>query len=224
VQRAPAALLRPYVKAILVVHMQPSPKLFEAGAILVNRDGARFCDETVSVLDLSHQPEAKGFVVLDATTGAAFSKAPNFVSTAPGVGYAYLGDYAKARPDLVHRAEDAPTLAAKLGVDPATLAASLASSRLKPPYIALGPVLSTVTVTEGGCAVDESCRVLRPDGAPIPGLFAAGGVGQGGMRLAGHGFHIGWAMISGRLSGRAAARRVPRGSAWAPPAAREAAE
>jgi fumarate reductase flavoprotein subunit len=170
------------------------------------------------VLDLSHQPEARGFVVLDATIGAAFSKAPNFVSTAPGVGYAYLGDYAKARPDLVHRAADAAALAARLGVDAAALAASLAASTLTPPYVALGPVFSTVTVTEGGCAVDESCRVLRADGTPIPGLFAAGGVGQGGMRLSGHGFHIGWAMISGRLSGQAAARRLPRGSAWAVPA------
>jgi fumarate reductase flavoprotein subunit len=33
-------------------------------------------------------------------------------------------------------------------------------------------------------------------------LYAAGSTGQGGVLLEGHGHHIGWAFVSGRLAGR----------------------
>ena len=36
-------------------------------------------------------------------------------------------------------------------------------------------------------------------------LYAAGANGQGGMLLEGHGHHLGWAFVSGRLAGRNAA-------------------
>ena len=44
------------------------------------------------------------------------------------------------------------------------------------------------------------------DGTPIPGLFAGGSVGQGGLLLEGHGHHLGWAFVSGRIAGRNAAQ------------------
>jgi fumarate reductase flavoprotein subunit len=37
-------------------------------------------------------------------------------------------------------------------------------------------------------------------------LFAAGSTGQGGLLLEGHGHHLGWAFISGRIAGRNAAQ------------------
>ena len=40
---------------------------------------------------------------------------------------------------------------------------------------------------------------------PIPGLYAAGSTGQGGLLLKGHGHHLGWAFASGRRAGRNAA-------------------
>jgi fumarate reductase flavoprotein subunit len=40
---------------------------------------------------------------------------------------------------------------------------------------------------------------------PIPGLYAAGSTGQGGLLLEGHGHHLAWAFISGHLAGRHAA-------------------
>jgi succinate dehydrogenase/fumarate reductase flavoprotein subunit len=43
----------------------------------------------------------------------------------------------------------------------------------------------------------------------IPGLFAAGSAGQGGLLLEGHGHHLGWAFTSGRLAGRHAAFAEP---------------
>jgi predicted oxidoreductase len=64
--------------------------------------------------------------------------------------------------------------------------------------------------TLGGLETDLSGRVLRPDGKPLPGLYAAGevaGFGGGGM----HGYRslegtfLGGCLFSGRVAGRAAA-------------------
>ncbi len=65
----------------------------------------------------------------------------------------------------------------------------------------------------GGLETDLSARVLRPGGAPVAGLFAAGevaGFGGGGM----HGYRslegtfLGGCLFSGRIAGRAAAASV----------------
>ena len=55
---------------------------------------------------------------------------------------------------------------------------------------------------EGGLAVDLEHRVLGPHDRPIPGLYAAGATGQGGLLLKGHGHHLAWAFTSGRRAGR----------------------
>jgi fumarate reductase flavoprotein subunit len=220
VQILPPGALRPFVKSLLVAHMQPSPKLFDSGAILVNLMGARFCDETKSTLDLAHQRDAAGYIIFDQRIAQSFSRYPNFVSTAPGIGYAYMNDYQRARPDLVHRADSVEELAEKLNFNPSALLQSLQNSNhpIRLPLFALGPVLSTVTTTEGGVVVDQSMKVIRSDGTPIRGLFAAGAVAQGGMRLFGHGLHIGWAVVSGRIAGQTAAQSMPhslRSTVWA---------
>jgi fumarate reductase flavoprotein subunit len=59
--------------------------------------------------------------------------------------------------------------------------------------------------SEGGLKIDSQFRVMSREGRPIPGLFAAGSAGQGGLLLEGHGHHLGWAFTSGRLAGRNAA-------------------
>jgi succinate dehydrogenase/fumarate reductase flavoprotein subunit len=48
---------------------------------------------------------------------------------------------------------------------------------------------------------------------PIPGLYAAGGCGQGGVLLDGHGHHLAWAFVSGRHAARGALREEPALSA-----------
>jgi predicted oxidoreductase len=67
--------------------------------------------------------------------------------------------------------------------------------------------------TLGGLHTDLSARVLRADGTPLPGLYAAGevaGFGGGGM----HGYRslegtfLGGCLFSGRIAGRAAASAV----------------
>ena len=67
--------------------------------------------------------------------------------------------------------------------------------------------------TLGGLHTDLSARVLRADGEPLPGVYAAGevaGFGGGGM----HGYNslegtfLGGCLFSGRVAGRAAAAAV----------------
>jgi fumarate reductase flavoprotein subunit len=58
---------------------------------------------------------------------------------------------------------------------------------------------------EGGLAVDAQHRVLGDGDRPIPGLYAVGSTGQGGLLLKGHGHHLAWAFVSGRRAGRVAA-------------------
>ena len=65
----------------------------------------------------------------------------------------------------------------------------------------------------GGLATDLDARVLDADGAPIPGLYAAGevaGFGGGGMHgyRALEGTFLGGCLFSGRVAGRAAGRSV----------------
>jgi fumarate reductase flavoprotein subunit len=95
-------------------------------------------------------------------------------------------------------------LADKLGFGKDILRTS-AQKLTRAPFIALGPVKSVFVHAEGGLAVDLEHRVLGRDGAPIPGLYAAGSTGQGGLLLKGHGHHLAWAFVSGRRAGRLAA-------------------
>jgi succinate dehydrogenase/fumarate reductase flavoprotein subunit len=166
---------------------------------------------------LGRRPTDSGWIVLDARAAERFSGPPNHVSTAPGIAYAYLGDYRNSRRDLYHRADSLEDLAVQLGLDPARLAATVAATNAEREaqmrcetgsFVALGPVRSWIVLTEGGLAVDTACRVLDKEGTPVPGLFAAGSNGQGGLMLDGHGNHIGWAFISGRIAGRTAATAV----------------
>jgi predicted oxidoreductase len=67
--------------------------------------------------------------------------------------------------------------------------------------------------TLGGLETDLAGRVLRPDGRPLPGLYAAGeaaGFGGGGVHgyRALEGTFLGGCLFSGRAAGRAAAAAV----------------
>ena len=67
--------------------------------------------------------------------------------------------------------------------------------------------------TLGGLETDLDAQVLRPDGSPMPGLYAAGevaGFGGGGV----HGYNalegtfLGGCIFSGRAAGRALAKQA----------------
>jgi succinate dehydrogenase/fumarate reductase flavoprotein subunit len=199
----PDRLLRPFIMAFATSYLAPTQDLYREGAVLVNARGDRFTDERATPwLDLPLQPDGVGYIVLDSRVAGLFRKWPRFVSTAPGVAYAFIDDYRRNRKDIFHEARTVDELAAKIGVPADRLAASVPAGTA--PFIALGPVKSWIVMTDGGLATDESLRVLDAGGAPIPGLYAAGSNGQGGLILNGHGNHLGWAFVSGRLAAKSA--------------------
>ena len=204
-EHLPAAILRPFVMQFLTTALAPTPALFDAGALLVNRAGARFGDERDRpAWRVPDQPGKVAYLLLDGPLAKRFSAWPDFVSTAPGVAYAYMPDYKRNRPDVYTEASSLRALAGKLGMPAAALEKS-ASGLKDAPFVALGPVRSVFVHAEGGLAVDAQHRVLGAGDRPIPGLYAAGSTGQGGLLLKGHGHHLAWAFVSGRRAGRFAA-------------------
>ncbi|MGP6169961.1 FAD-dependent oxidoreductase [Microbacterium sp. A204] len=231
-ERLPKRLLAVLLRGALTSWVGPNNTMYAAGAILVNEQGQRVANEDSDKL-LARGVAAdsnRGYMVFDEALAKRFSAWPNPVSTFPGVAYAYVGDYARYRPDMFHKADTIEELAAKAGIDPAALLSTIqqvrdyAAAGEDPdfgrttfgagigdgPYYALGPMQSYITLADGGLAVDTTLRVTTPEGAPIAGLYAAGSTGQGGLQLLNHGLHIGWAMVSGRIAGRHAAQASPR--------------
>lgn len=211
----PSALLRPFVMSFVTTALAPSPALFADGAILVNANGARFTDETdAPAFGLPDQPGKIGYILLDARMANRYQAWPHFVSTAPGVAYAYVDDYRSNRPDIFTTAATLDELAAKLGMPTESLASTIAKRNAEiagekqigaGPYVTLGPVRAVFVHAEGGLAVNSAHQVLGAGDRPIPGLYAAGSTGQGGLLLKGHGHHLAWAFASGRRAGRNAA-------------------
>lgn len=215
----PARLLRPFLMSFLTTALGVSPNLFRHGAILVNRDGRRFTDELGNPnRDTPRQPGRSAWVVFDHAAAQRLSEWPNYVSTAPGVAYAYLEDYRRNRADIYHSSPSLEGLARSMGVAEANLAKTVAdynaagrrsrAALTSAPFYALGPVKSYIVFTDGGLKVTERLEVAREDGSVISRLYAAGSTGQGGLILEGHGHHLGWAFISGRIAGRNAAFNV----------------
>ena len=209
VENLPQRLLRPFILREAMTALAPERSLFEHGAILVNRDGERFCEESgphgPAIL---RQPGSEAFILFDARLRETFQRWPNFVSTAPGVAYAYMSDYRRVRPDLYTEADRPQEIAQRLKMDPQKLEAALAA--LQGPMdtstlTALGPLKVWASPTPVGLAVNERLNVLSTEGEPIAGLYAAGHAGQGGYTSVHHGHSLLWAFTSGRLAGRHAA-------------------
>lgn len=212
----PAWLLRPALMMFVTTHLAPSRKLLEQGAILVNKNGKRFVEELDKPeLAIPQQPDRIAYYIFDDGIGRKFTDWPYYVSTAPGVAYAYLPDYQRNRKDVYTSASTIEELARKIGVPPAEFAqtiaqynSALAAGRppiVQPPFYALGPAKSWIVFTDGGAKITAKFEVVDRQGTVIPGLYAAGSNGQGGVVLQGHGHHLGWALTSGRLAARSAA-------------------
>jgi len=72
----------------------------------------------------------------------------------------------------------------------------------EPPFLAVR-VRAAVTHTIGGLRVDEGGRVLRPDGEPVGGLYAAG-ADAGGIFTGGYGSGLAAALVLGRVAAETA--------------------
>jgi fumarate reductase flavoprotein subunit len=214
----PQMIVHAFIKRLLVTWQHPEDKLFDEGAILVNQEGKRFCDERTwpdRELAVARQANKTAFILLDEQLIQQFSQWPNFISTAPEIAYAYVDDYLKLRSDVTVQASSLDELARKRNLPPDSLSETIgavndqrAASDLPTlhadqggKWVLLGPLRAYFTTTEGGTALSQQFEVLDKRDLPIPGLYAVGQNGLGGQILWSHGLHIAWAITSGRMAG-----------------------
>lgn len=220
----PQALINWRIKRLLLTWQHPENSLFDDGAILLNEEGQRFCNEKNSPqreIAISKQAGKAASILLDARIAEQYSQWPHFISTAPQIAYAYVNDYLKLRPDVSVEAASLEMLAHKRNLNLAHLTETVekfnqyTTGNQEDPFgrtgdqhalsgdrwILLGPAKAYFTTTEGGVAINQALQALDKNGSPIPGLFAIGCNGLGGQILWGHGLHIAWAITSGRLVG-----------------------
>lgn len=212
----PNWLIRLVIKRLIVTWQHPEHSLFDDGAILINARGERFCTETASPereIAVARQPDKQAYLLLDEWLIDRYSRWPHFISTAPKIAYAYVADYLKLRPDVAVSGTNLSAVAAARNIPAATLEQTVLEQTVQSHnrdadrpltggrWVLLGPLKAYFTTTEGSAAIDEQCRVLDEAARPIPGLYAVGQNGLGGMILWGHGLHIAWALTSGRMVG-----------------------
>ena len=219
----PAFIRNRFIKRLLVTWQHPENSLFDDGAVLLNRDGRRFVNERTwpeREIAVAEQPDKICYILLDGRLIERYSAWPHFISTAPDIAYAYAKDYLRLRPDVTITANDLDTVAERRGMETSLLREAVAQFNqyaggemsdpfgrqgdqhlLDRPWMLLGPAKAYFTTTEGGAKIDRRLRVIDDNGNVIPGLYAIGQNGLGGMVLFGHGLHIAWAMTSGRLAG-----------------------
>jgi len=225
-RRMPKWCLRRLIKRLLVTWQHPENQLFDDGAILVNQHGNRFVNETrwpQRELAVANQEGKVAYILLDGRLINRYSAWPHFISTAPDIAYAYVSDYRRLRADVTTQAGTLNEVAQQRGIPADSLAKTVAEFNRyiqgkqddphgrsddphlleQSPWLLLGPVKAYFTTTEGGAAVNQRLQVLNTDGQPIPGLYAVGQNGSGGIILWSHGLHIAWALTSGRLAGQA---------------------
>jgi succinate dehydrogenase/fumarate reductase flavoprotein subunit len=206
------------------------------GFVLVNAAGQRFCDETgyevherlralVNVKPaLGYYPALPAYGLCDGRTLAAGPL--NGVVGTPN-DYRWSPDnQAEVQRGWITRAHGPADLAQRLGLDAPALTTTLtefnaaaAAGRddrfgrraeymtpldLADLYaIELWPAAAT---TSGGPRRDAGARVVRPDGTPIPGLYAAGGAGTVWGPFTHSGGGLTDALVFGRLAGQHAAQ------------------
>ena len=99
------------------------------------------------------------------------------------------------------------TVADMVAAAPAESRVALADLPFEPPAgsVAAVRVIASITHTIGGLRVDEHARVLRADGTPIDGLWAAG-VDAGGVATGGYASGLAQALVLGLAAAEDAAR------------------
>ena len=119
----------------------------------------------------------------------------------PGAKAYYLLD----EPALAQRVRDR-TVAEMVESAPREARVSLADLPFDPPpgTVAAVRVVASITHTIGGLRVDERARVLREDGSPVDGLWAAG-VDAGGVSTGGYASGLAQALVLGLAAAEDAA-------------------
>ncbi|MDD5170210.1 MAG: flavocytochrome c [Syntrophales bacterium] len=214
----------PYIKSTFGYHPQcTSTKqrahVYYRGAIIINKEGKRFVNESISYKLLGDAALMQKDAVAYSLWDAKVREAARGDALSPVIELEKQG--------LVFQGQTVEELAAKIGVPPQVLAETVKNYNSSidlgsdafgrktltsgfgkptkienPPYYAF---LSTGVIlgTYGGIRIDGKARVLDIFGEPIPGLFAAGEITgglHGGAYMTGSAF--GKAIIFGRIAGK----------------------
>jgi succinate dehydrogenase/fumarate reductase flavoprotein subunit len=163
--------------------------------ILVNLGGRRFCDETIgdhiNTMEVMEQPEARALLITDQRVHDQWMMAPYVKGVEPVDRFqlAYKRGARAAIADDVDEFEALPeewgypgevvrdTLKEFneqcAGASPSPARRLDAEPLVDPPYYVI-EVIPAITFPFSGLTIDDQARVLGADGAPIPGLLAAG--------------------------------------------------
>ena len=164
--------------------------LMMEGGVQVNAEGRRFHDETQgyseAAVHVLAQPGGVAWNVVDARLLELGRRFPDFVDA--------------ERAGAVKPAADVGALAALIGCDAGTLAATLAGTRLQAPYAAI-KVTGALFHTQGGLDVDARCHARA-------NLWAAGGAARGVSGNAVWGYLSGNGLLSAVAGGFIAAREI----------------
>jgi fumarate reductase flavoprotein subunit len=171
--------------------------LMMEGGVQINREGRRFHDETQgyseAAVHVLAQPGGIAWNVFDQRLLVLGRGFPDFVDA--------------ERAGAVRHAADVEALAALIGCEATTLATTLASTKLAPPYNAI-QVTGALFHTQGGINIDARCRALRDDGTAHPNLLAAGGAARGVSGNAVWGYLSGNGLLSAVAGGFIAAQEI----------------
>jgi fumarate reductase flavoprotein subunit len=161
------------------------------GAILLNGRGERFGDETTGYSEFAvrvlAQPDRVAWVVYDERVERACRRFADYEALLDSGAVRWaeahdaLSELIGAPEETVASTLDTARRAAR-GVEQDPLGRAFWEAPLEPPYAAVR-VTGALFHTQGGLLVDEHARVLR-NGAPVRGLYAAGGAAAG---ISGHG-------------------------------------
>jgi flavocytochrome c len=156
---------------------------FPSNYPVVNKRGERFMDESIWKAYFAHalhnQPDSTGYIIIDEAvrTGNPFTDFEREIGS--GVikqadTFQDLASESGLPPDIFTATIDRYNRYCEEGKDEDFgKAAELLAPLTKPPYYAI-EILPLVLNTVGGAVIDTNACVLRPDGTPIPGLYAAG--------------------------------------------------
>ncbi len=163
----------------------------EPGWLLnVNQHGQRFVDESLGYYlkhdIMDYQPEGLTFAIFDSS---ALTNLEEDHGWPIDVLEERIGDIGIAKADSLEE------LAVELGINPEGLVRTVENYNAyvhqgedqeffkdpdllyaveEPPFYGVQTVTAFVTLTAGGLRIDREARVLRPEGYPISGLYAAG--------------------------------------------------
>jgi fumarate reductase flavoprotein subunit len=164
------------------------PGVIVEGGLLLNAHGERFVNETEDIAGMVHSVLAQpgGFVwgVYDAAIEARCDYIPE-TQQLIALNAAKAADTLEGLAAAMNAPLDAVKAAINNAAEAATLGGADSQGRIwrqdRPPvpqYRALR-VQGALYHTQGGLQIDAHARVLRPDGSPLPNLFAGGGAARG---------------------------------------------